>query len=654
MVAWIVFDLDRHPKEDGSYGRSEEVAFEDAKTLYYGLVASGLKPVLERSCPHGSCKVWLFLDSPISAATAREFGEWFTRGFNHPIEIFPKQETLQHTDRATGETTRGFGNWVRFPGRHHKYREYWSRLWDSGTGDWAKPDRTVDIWISRRSSPSSELTELAQRAAPPQEGPKVVSALPNQACSRGSTDPESLRHRIDPYLEAVCGATRGLGPGSGRADTLYRVGAKLGVDWALPDDFVLESLHAVNHGFGTPYPEAKLRDTLANAHRYGKGAYGNDLNAPKAVPPTPVAVAAGGLTTPPNQLVPSFIRVTDLLRKELPKVPTILGGERYPNLWRRGTNLQIHGPEGVGKTQAAIWLTVSLAGALPWFEIPGPEKPLIVAMVATELDEELLQIRINQALRFLGKDEDACAEIASRIFVLPSNLWIPSSSTVSTLDRFHAEMDSLCARLMEVGAQVGIFDPLLSFWSEKLNYAPLVDLALRLPQIIPGFSPGWIQHNRKTGADQQSGSNEALANSIGDGDWTRRGIRTAFQLAPYGKSNTIRELSVTKCNHSHPPPPFYLKHNPDFGGLLEVCPKPETAIEVAETNRDRLLDLVRRRPGVTVKEAADELELSEKQARDGLSRLLTDHACYMAPQPLKKNRGQIPNGYWLGSGEDYL
>jgi hypothetical protein len=423
------------------------------------------------------------------------------------------------------------------------------------------------------------------------------------------------------------------------------------VDWALPDEPVLESLRAVNDSFGAPYPETKLRDTLANAHRYGRGAYGNDLlpDHVATVVDNPASVAgskASGIYVPP------FICVSDLLAKEIPKVPSILGGDLYPNLWRQGTNAELHGPEGKGKTQAAIWLAVVLAAKTHWFGIPGPEKALRVAMVATELDEELLQLRIGMALKLLAMDDDSTAEVASRIFVIPSNVWMPSGSTSATIDRFRAEMDALCGRLAEVRADVGIFDPLLTFWSEKLNYGPLVDYALRIPHVLPGFSPIWIQHNRKTSAEQQSGSSEALSNSIGDGDWTRRGLRTAFQLAPYGRSETVRELIVTKSNHSQAPPPIYLQHDPDYGGLLRVCPKPDSMVEAAEGNRVRLLDLIRSRPGLTVKEAIGELDLSEKQVRNGLAHLEQSGSIHHRPLSSPRTRGPAPHGYWPGIGDE--
>lgn len=585
-VEWMVFDVDRHPKPDGTFDRPEQAVFEDAATLFHGLIALDLNPVLERSCPNGSSKVWLFLDGPIPASTARRFGQWFVRGFAQPIEAFPKQDSVWSEDKSSGARELGFGNWVRLPGRHHRYREYWSRLWDSGTDDWATPKNTVEIWLARRSSSASVLIELAERAAAPAPEGAMVSAPCESGSARGSTDPESLRNRVDPYLEAVVSGTRGSGPGTGRADTLYRVAAKFAVDWALPDEFVLDSLHKVNNNFGARYPESNLRDTLTNAHRYGKGAYGNDLasrlperDAVSSTSPQGATSASSDGADASKSTAIKFLAADrgyrDLMDDVSERPPSILGdGLLYPR--QIG---QLHGTDGSRKSWALLFLVVAAATGMEWFGLKTRHGGMRVGLISLEDDVWLLQERLRQIVLAMGADE---ALLQRNLRVIYPPYFDHRLNLLNGEDRA-----AVVTWIKHHGFDLVVIDHLSR--THELDPKDLHLASAQALSIARECTCGVVfaHHDRKRAQGTRGRDSDAFLGSA----LFRADCRLSMHI--YEVEEDLLCITFEKSTGRRKPAPIWFRQVEEKGGVLEVTTAPKKAGDRKKANKARLLDLIR-------------------------------------------------------------
>ena len=107
---WLGTDIDRHDETVDA-----EATARAAKT--WSLKGSGLgfRPLLLDSNGDGGYHLLLLFDGPVASEKVYAFGKWFVRdwkelGLGEEPEIFPKQAKLEG---------KGFGNWLRLPGRHH-------------------------------------------------------------------------------------------------------------------------------------------------------------------------------------------------------------------------------------------------------------------------------------------------------------------------------------------------------------------------------------------------------------------------------------------------------------------------------------------------------------------------------------------------------
>src|SRR5262249_43389837 len=147
-------------------------------------------------------------------------------GFGRPPEQFPKQADVRRCRK-------GFGNWLRLPGRHHK-REHWSRVWD-GQG-WLEGAQAVAFMLAMEGDPPGLVPESQP---PPPPGQTHSRPGPAGGCRSGN-----LSARIAGYLRRL----PNLGEGQGRDDIGYQFACFLVRDLALGDDIARDWLRRWDAG----------------------------------------------------------------------------------------------------------------------------------------------------------------------------------------------------------------------------------------------------------------------------------------------------------------------------------------------------------------------------------------------------------------------
>lgn len=133
----MCLDIDLH---DGDTV-SPEANLAAALAWFAVLIGLGFHPLLIDSDGKGGLRLYVLLDDPVLSLHARQLGRWLVRdwqahGLLKSPDVFPAQNEIG---------PEGFGNWLRFPGRHHK-RDHWSRVWD-GT-EWVEGNDAIDALIN--------------------------------------------------------------------------------------------------------------------------------------------------------------------------------------------------------------------------------------------------------------------------------------------------------------------------------------------------------------------------------------------------------------------------------------------------------------------------------------------------------------------------
>ena len=185
----IDIDLkDDHPYKEARRKRNHLFAM----LLLRRLDAAGIPCAVEDSNGRGAYHIWFrlsdrievarlysFLQSLVADAEQHGFEPQFQRvdadgnglvlpngqpnyGSDLP-ETFPKQDTT---------TGKGFGNFIRLPGKHHTY-EHLSRIW--GDGEWLSIEESVDAWLSLPAADVALIPDL------PADEPEVDSVAPAKA-----------------------------------------------------------------------------------------------------------------------------------------------------------------------------------------------------------------------------------------------------------------------------------------------------------------------------------------------------------------------------------------------------------------------------------------------------------------------------------------
>jgi hypothetical protein len=118
---WVAAEIDRHHDADDPDKNLRAALhwYDRAKRL-------GFRPVLLTSNGKGGYHFYILFRVPVSSVPAYSFVRWLTAYAPElglpSVERFPKQPDLTQTEK-------GCGNFLRLPGRHHKYA-HWSEAWD--------------------------------------------------------------------------------------------------------------------------------------------------------------------------------------------------------------------------------------------------------------------------------------------------------------------------------------------------------------------------------------------------------------------------------------------------------------------------------------------------------------------------------------------
>jgi hypothetical protein len=246
-------DIDHH----GPTSTAADVNLAAALFWYGVLVGRGFRPLLTDSNGRGGFHLRVLLAEPVPADRVFHLLQSLTRdhkalGFDKAPEQFPKQADVRRC-------AKGFGNWLRAPGRHHS-GEHWSRVWD---GDrWLAGGDAVEFTLSLAGDPPSLVPDV------PPPAPPAIPRPPH-----GTVRPGHLARRIAGFMRQL----QHLGEGQGRDDNAYRLAAFLVRDLAVPDDVALECLAAWDAGNRPPKGRERLSEIIASAHRYGRNAVGCGL-----------------------------------------------------------------------------------------------------------------------------------------------------------------------------------------------------------------------------------------------------------------------------------------------------------------------------------------------------------------------------------------
>lgn len=139
----VVVDIDAHDDQAdrGANWRMAQ-AVRDRAEQY------GLQCLVLASNGAGGYHVWFFSSNDLSMADAWRLGKWLVHdhaecGLAKEPETFPKSPHL---------TGKGFGNWVRLPGRHHK-RDHWTQVWCPSRQVWLEGEEAIRAIIACTGRP---------------------------------------------------------------------------------------------------------------------------------------------------------------------------------------------------------------------------------------------------------------------------------------------------------------------------------------------------------------------------------------------------------------------------------------------------------------------------------------------------------------------
>jgi hypothetical protein len=186
-------DIDHH----GPTSPPPAVNLQAALHWYRKLVERGFRPLLTDSNNAGGFHQRILLAEPIPADRLFHFLRELTRdhrqlGLGKAPEQFPKQPDVRRCSK-------GFGNGLRVPGRHHK-RDFWSRIWNGSV--WLEGEGAVNFLLALRGDrPGSR---AGSSGSAPTATPQHTS--PGQAFRRRAAGQPGGPHRC---LPAAAAASRG-------------------------------------------------------------------------------------------------------------------------------------------------------------------------------------------------------------------------------------------------------------------------------------------------------------------------------------------------------------------------------------------------------------------------------------------------------------
>jgi hypothetical protein len=248
QAKWGALDLDQH-EDDPVRAEANRLA---ALHWHGELFRRGFRPLLTTSNGKGGYHLRVLLAEAIDAARLFHFlrrltADHRTFGLAAPPERFPKQPDVRRCGK-------GFGNWLRLFGRHHK-RDYWSEVWD-GTRSLAGHE-AIDYLLALPGDDPALVPDVPKTTPP---------SSPRRTCSAGN----NLSAQIAAYMRRL----PNKGAGEGRDDIAFNFAAWLVRDMALDDDIALQWLELWDRGNNPPKGRDCLDAILKNAHAYGQRSRG--------------------------------------------------------------------------------------------------------------------------------------------------------------------------------------------------------------------------------------------------------------------------------------------------------------------------------------------------------------------------------------------
>ncbi|MEM9194780.1 MAG: AAA family ATPase, partial [Myxococcota bacterium] len=337
---WICLDLDVHREQSLMAERRRRVVERGLEAILSTLRELSAEPIVERSSPTGSMHVWLYFAESVPSADAYAFAKRLAEHAGiEDVEAFPKQPQVNRPD--------GLGNWVRLPGRHHRFADYESQ-----------------ILLDNEYVPISDARALLKMAEPPHVPTEVLGLLPAAKIPAAPAEPIrskslSIEDRLRLYLDRLPHV------GEGQRDNTILEAARAIAQFGLEDvgrmtqlliDFDLRHCTPPQNKHDGYY-EDKVRRALEWAHR--TGAFGE-----KASPARPdlerEIQPAGRLTAPRSAAERGGVTLVDPGTIEIQNVEWLV-----PGVIPRGMLTMIAARPGAGKSTAAVSLCTRILQAGP-------------------------------------------------------------------------------------------------------------------------------------------------------------------------------------------------------------------------------------------------------------------------------------------------
>jgi hypothetical protein len=259
-------EVDHH----GPDSNSQEQNLRAALGWHDELRRLGFRPLLWDSNGAGGFHLDILLAEPVHtprlfAFLGRLVADYRTRGLPARAETFPKQARLDPRPDGRGCC----GNWVRLPGRHHT-REHWTKVWDGSR--WLSAAEAVSFILGLPGDPVGLIPAMLPAPVPAKRPVRPAAPRPSAGrCPSGSA--------VDRSIGSYLGRLPHLAEGQGRDDVAYHFACWLVRDLDLDDDAALAWLERWDVGNRPPKGRERLTEILANAHEYGRHAYGSGLAA---------------------------------------------------------------------------------------------------------------------------------------------------------------------------------------------------------------------------------------------------------------------------------------------------------------------------------------------------------------------------------------
>jgi hypothetical protein len=146
---FVVVDIDAHGPED-----DPENNWQLARCVAQRAEYRGVATLVFDSNGKGGYHVWCVFGKSVPSSEAWRFGKWLVHGWAN-LGLVKAPETFPKSPHLSGK---GFGNWVRLPGHHHK-RSHWTRVWDGRTEDrdlgFSSSDAAIQSVLHIRGTQSS-------------------------------------------------------------------------------------------------------------------------------------------------------------------------------------------------------------------------------------------------------------------------------------------------------------------------------------------------------------------------------------------------------------------------------------------------------------------------------------------------------------------